>query len=544
MISTRYPSSAHCTEDTTRVLNESLALLLIFSLIYSSPLQEELIVHRQIQEIPDQFIHTGKANPNTPLTFRIKLASHNLTGLEKRLYETSDPTNQQYGIHLTKEQVDDHVRPHPNVTTAFNRWMSQHGITPTAITKAGHELTIQVSVAQANKIFNASFLEYNDTSSDRTIIRTTQYSVPRTVAEHVRYVYPTTQFSNPEIRQYRKKKTPASTGVIFSNTTTRRDPCDPNQVSIGCLMNLYSVPNNIETPKSPGKVGILSLGGAIQGKAVAAFMKASRTDIPLSGLQLEIMSLQGGDNLQTPTFSPIDNGESNLDAEMVLGLTPSSPTVGISDTAGDGFGSSFCILAEQDEPPEVLSVSYVGTEILWDRDQLMSICDCIMQLAVRGTTVVAGSGDDGVASGGRNCTLFNVGATDLSSGTETGAFFSGGGFSFIYPTPQYQIGAVQSYLEQLGSLEAGHYNVTGRGVPDISAIGEGVWFFNNGTGGIIDGTSISTPVVAAIISGLNLQRRANGKSSLGFVNPLIYAHPEVLNDITQGTTILELHIYM
>lgn len=26
-----------------------------------------------------------------------------------------------------------------------------------------------------------------------------------------------------------------------------------------------------------------------------------------------------------------------------------------------------------------------------------------------------------------------------------------------------------------------------------------------------------------------------GKSTVGFVNPVLYAHPEVLNDITNGT---------
>ncbi len=43
-----------------------------------------------------------------------------------------------------------------------------------------------------------------------------------------------------------------------------------------------------------------------------------------------------------------------------------------------------------------------------------------------------------------------------------------------------------------------------------------------------------TPIFASIINRINEERLAVGKSTVGFVNPVLYANPEILNDITRG----------
>ena len=40
--------------------------------------------------------------------------------------------------------------------------------------------------------------------------------------------------------------------------------------------------------------------------------------------------------------------------------------------------------------------------------------------------------------------------------------------------------------------------------------------------------------MAGIITLLNDERLSIGKGPIGFINPALYAYPEVLNDITQG----------
>jgi subtilase family serine protease len=48
------------------------------------------------------------------------------------------------------------------------------------------------------------------------------------------------------------------------------------------------------------------------------------------------------------------------------------------------------------------------------------------------------------------------------------------------------------------------------------------------------GTSMFTPLVAAIFTRINDEHLAAGKSPIGFVNPTLYANPQMFNDITVG----------
>ena len=51
----------------------------------------------------------------------------------------------------------------------------------------------------------------------------------------------------------------------------------------------------------------------------------------------------------------------------------------------------------------------------------------------------------------------------------------------------------------------------------------------------VSGTSASCPTFAGMIAVINDMRAAQGKPTLGFLNPALYAAPSALNDITKGT---------
>lgn len=56
----------------------------------------------------------------------------------------------------------------------------------------------------------------------------------------------------------------------------------------------------------------------------------------------------------------------------------------------------------------------------------------------------------------------------------------------------------------------------------------------NGVPELIGGTSAAAPTFAAILNRINEERLAAGKTTVGFVNPTLYANPQVLHDITVG----------
>lgn len=193
-----------------------------------------------------------------------------------------------------------------------------------------------------------------------------------------------------------------------------------------------------------------------------------------------------------------------------------------------------------------------------------------MKLGLQGISVVVSSGDSGVAPRGSACKLNGtefgpqgpincpyvaaVGGTTLPPGsvagrdpeTATTSFGSSGGFSNIFPQPAYQADAVNAYFTNSpppytyynttynATHPDGRYNRGGRGYPDVSATGQNFAGFVNERSALIAGTSVSAPVFAALIARINSARFDAGKGALGFLNPTLYAHPEVFNDIVTG----------
>ncbi|KAK4547340.1 hypothetical protein LTR36_000996 [Oleoguttula mirabilis] len=253
------------------------------------------------------------------------------------------------------------------------------------------------------------------------------------------------------------------------------------------------------------------------------------------------------------------------------------------------------------KPTNVISLSYGGQEadvpIAYQKRQ----CNEYLKLGLQGISFLFASGDAGVGSypapagidGPTGCLgakgdifnptwpntcpyITNVGATKVYPGKTvydpesavydpaghpyTQNFSSGGGFSNVYPIPDYQQSAVATFFADhnpsyphysalaanasnpvhpnitlLSGATGGIYNRIGRGVPDVAAVGDNIAVYSGGVFKLNGGTSASTPIFAAIINRINEERLAVGKSTLGFLNPTLYAHPEILNDITNGT---------
>ncbi|CZR57887.1 related to tripeptidyl-peptidase I [Phialocephala subalpina] len=116
---------------------------------------------------------------------------------------------------------------------------------------------------------------------------------------------------------------------------------------------------------------------------------------------------------------------------------------------------------------------------------------------------------------------------------------SGGGFSNVFPMPSYQSQALKSWFKNYPPpYEAGRFNNSQqmRGYPDVSANGaKYVVALLGGYNYHLYGTSASAPTFGAVITLINEARLNVGKGPVGFINPTLYAHPYLLNDITNGS---------
>lgn len=211
-------------------------------------------------------------------------------------------------------------------------------------------------------------------------------------------------------------------------------------------------------------------------------------------------------------------------------------------------------------PTTVISISYGGQEVDLPASYQTRQCNEFMKLGLQGVSILISSGDSGVADPNDQClgdgSVFSpdfpatcpyitaVGGTtlpttgDVTKDEETAVtrFPSGGGFSNIYAIPDYQSTAVSDYLTNFPPpYPEGTFNATGRAYPDVSAVGDNVAIVAGGAPTLIGGTSASAPLFAAILTRINEELLAAGKPTVGFVNPVLYAHPEVLHDITVGS---------
>jgi len=121
-------------------------------------------------------------------------------------------------------------------------------------------------------------------------------------------------------------------------------------------------------------------------------------------------------------------------------------------------------------------------------------------------------------------------------------FASGGGFSFVAPTPSYQTTAVANYFISGVKLPPStYYNAQGRGYPDVAAFGSQVLIISGGSVEPVGGTSCSAPIFAGIVALLNDVVNTKTMKPLGFLNPLLYKMatdcPKCFNDIVTGDNV-------
>lgn len=256
--------------------------------------------------------------------------------------------------------------------------------------------------------------------------------------------------------------------------------------------------------------------------------------------------------------------ENTLDLEMLGSLSPGASIFDVYTT-----GNAYALLdncmayilnpGNVDSPlnnVSVVSNSWYGTDAehpIWNH--------YMEEAAARGITVVACSGDSGndassskyfgssasfpgtdssnssgvLSVGGTDITLnANPGSSGFLSITNTEAWYlppntennptpvgTEGGISQVYPEPSWQVHSVANIV--LGGK--------GRGVPDVSAVGNnmvifitlgGVSYYDSPQYYYSWGTSVAAPVVSGIIADIDANLALHNMSSVGFADPLLY----------------------
>ncbi|KAJ5711583.1 subtilisin-like protein [Penicillium malachiteum] len=287
-------------------------------------------------------------------------------------------------------------------------------------------------------------------------------------------------------------------------------------------------------------------------------------------------------NLFNTFLDALDGSYCTYSAYGEKGDDPSIDPVYPDPAAGGYKGKLQCGIYK---PTNVISASYGQAEADLPVSYTKRQCNEFMKLGLQGVSILFASGDYGVASFagdgdengclGPDAKIFNpqypsncpyvtsVGGTMLYDdqtvedaesvmhvnlgGTATN-FSTSGGFSNYFPQPDYQKSAVEKYFKTADlsypyysefevdvNTTKGLYNRIGRAYPDVSANGANFRAYTDGVDYFYYGSSLASPLFASVLTLINEERLLKGKGTVGFVNPVLYAHADVLNDITNGT---------
>lgn len=554
------------------MLWSSVLVLGLVQLSVSKPLNkrwDDLAEKHSWVEIPRGWEYHSPAHADHLFEMRIGLKQDKLDELISSLYEVSDPNHQRYGEHLSKEEVDALVAPHPHSVNAVESWLEHHGINSSdAVHRSGggEWITLHVTVAQAERMLNAKYNVYHHRKSSEYVVRTMGYSLPRELHSHIDVVTPTTYFGTmrsmkatnflqPDVKSFDTE----TSGSIFSDASIPAS-CSTT-ITPACLRVLYNTQSYVPAATSVNKLGIVGYLDEFANRAdLQTFFSQFRPDASGSSYTTVLVN-GGGDDQSNPGV------EANLDIQYTEGISFPTPNTYYSTGGSPPFTPDSQTPTNTNEPyldwlnfilnqttiPQTFTTSYGDDEQTVPEDYAVSVCNLFAQLGARGSSILFSSGDFGVGGGdcltndGTNKKIFQpafpascpfvttVGGTTRIN-PEVAVNFSGGGFSRYFPTPSYQSAAVSTFVTKLGTEYAGLYNKTGRAYPDVAAQGSGFQVVIGGVTQSVGGTSASSPTFGAVIALLNDYRLANGKPSLGFLNPLLYSTAASgLNDIVSGS---------
>ncbi|KAF9807690.1 hypothetical protein IEO21_08104 [Rhodonia placenta] len=562
------------------------SVLALTSLAAAAPGSPSDCAHKVKESVapPRGWTKTKAAPADHLIELRIGLPQPNFAVLEQHLYEISDPFHERYGVHLSKEEVEALVAPHPESIQLVDEWLASHGVPLDALSRSPAQdwVTIRIPVSMAEEMMKTEYHVWVHDASGAARVRTTSYSLPEHLHAHVDVVQPTTSFARfrRDAATYHFAgdapaaiKTDAPYISIPSAYNGQVNASCNASITPTCLKELYNAVGYVPAAAGENKLAVTGYLG--QNANLEDFHLFNEAFVPeAADSTFDVVYINNGTNDQSPDAAGV---EANLDTQYAFGLTYPTPsmfyTTGGSPpfvpddlnptNSNEPYANWLEYILNDPSPPQTISTSYGDDEQTVPESYAKRVCASFAQLGARGVSLSFASGDHGVGDGdsdpatqqcytnnGLNETKFiplfpascpyvtSVGATWYIP--EEVYYISGGGFSNYFSRPAYQELAVDTYLSKLvPGTYAGLYNPSGRAYPDVAAQGQFFNLFVGGVEGQIGGTSAASPTFAGLVSLLNDARLARGLAPLGFLNPLLYAigavFPDGFNDIVGGS---------
>lgn len=389
----------------------------------------------QLANVPAGWSVAHTPSDSAQILLQVALTQQNIDQLEAKLAAVSTPGAPTYGQYLDLDQINAIFAPSSQSSAAVESWLKSYDVT--SFTAQSGSIWFQTNVSTANAMLSTTFKAYSD-STGATKLRTTEYSIPKSLVAHIDLISPTTFFGKTQgmraasaakqAKPLAARQEPAScTGsLVFENETFSVFTPD-------CIRSEYNINGYTPSKSSGSKIAFGSfLNQSASFSDLALYEKHFK--IPSQNFSVVLVNPQDGATALPQPPSDANDGEANLDVQNIVGIvhplpiteyiTAGSPPYFPDPVEPAGTPNEnepylpyfeFLLSQTNAELPQVITNSYGDEEQTVPESYAVRVCNLIGLLGLRGISVLESSGDEGV---GASCV-----ATDGSSAPQFNPIF-------------------------------------------------------------------------------------------------------------------------
>jgi tripeptidyl-peptidase I len=354
----------------------------------------------QFEQRPDLITKKSRALPNALHTVTFARKQKNIKILKRLLKETSDPSNKLYGQHLKMKDIAK-ITEHPEATRQILAYLRKNNISSINCTIYDDYITAKAPIWKWEVMLDAQFFEFStvdfigDTLPQPTFLRALAYSVPLDLNEHIEAVFNTVQL--PHFIDYQRAK--ANINNVWGSAPRPQAAADHAQV--------FAYPGYTTIPLINQFYGIANNTGSTQ--TSQAVFANSNQELSLGDLRLfqeqyglprQALANEVGNHVSRSGCTHPDVAtclESNLDVQYIMGVAQGVPTTYHYWAGPDIWLQWITQVANLEQPAHVYSISYGSYEATMSRAYLDIFNAQAIKLGLAGVTIIAATGDDGVA---------------------------------------------------------------------------------------------------------------------------------------------------
>ena len=482
-------------------------------------------LHGHVPTVVSRLQATGQLQGATNLNLAIGLPLRNQAKLDSLLQQLYAPASPNYRQFLTPDEFTAQFGPTEQDYQKVVDFAKASGLTVTRT--HGNRLLVDVSgnVSDIEKAFHVTMRTYQHPTEARQFYAP---DVEPSVSTNVPVLH-VSGLDNYFTPRPALHKVPAAAKPALGS--------GPGGAYLGYDFRNAYVPGASQTG-SGQMVGLLQFdSGFFQSDITAYETLAGLPNVPVQPVLLD--GYGGGLGLAPDEVS--------LDIEMSISMAPGLSKVYVFE--GDITDDILNAMASSNQVKQLSASWTYGIDAVSEQ--------IFQQFAAQGQSFFNASGDSDAYNAVSNPVqtpaddphITIVGGTTLTTTNsawaaetvwnwdiEYGALYDGiggsGGISTTYAIPSWQTNIV---------MTANRGSTTFRNLPDVALTADNVYvIYSGGNTGAFGGTSCATPLWAGFMALVNQQAVANGKPTIGFINPLVYAlasgpnYTNLFHDITTG----------